>query len=94
MGSHHSKNSDSELQSPQINSPSMEQAHSPQTMSGTSRASHSYPGDRSGPSISSEFEESAPLADPEISSLVQLLQLPSSNPSCYSDGTIGTGKNC
>lgn len=74
----------------------MEQAYSPQTMSGTSRASHSYPGaiDWSGPSISSEFEESVPLADPEISSLVQLLQLPPSDLSCHSDGTIGAGKNC
>lgn len=93
LGSHHSKNTNSELRSPQINSPSMEQASSPQTMSGTSRASHSYPGavDWSGPSISSEFEESVPLADPEISSLVQLLQLPPSDPSCHSDGTIGDG---
>lgn len=92
-GSHQSKNADSELRSPQINSPIMEQAYSPQTMSGTSRASHSYPGaiDWSGPSISSEFEESVPLADPEISSLVQLLQLPPSDLSCHSDGTIGAG---
>lgn len=93
LGIHHSKNVDSELRGPHL--PCMEQAYSPQTMSGTPRASYSSPSavDWSGHSISSEIEESVPLADPEISSLVKLFQLPP-DPSFHSDGTTGAGKNC
>lgn len=95
LGMHQSKNVHSEpLQSPQTNSTCIEQAYSPETMSGKSHASYSYPSavDWTGQSISSELEGSVGLADPEISSLVQLFQLPPPDPSSHSD--IGAGKNC
>ncbi|XP_017227061.1 calmodulin-binding transcription activator 1 isoform X2 [Daucus carota subsp. sativus] len=88
---HQSKTVHSEpLQSPQTNSTCIEQAYSPETMSGKSHASYSYPSAVDwGQSISSELEGSVGLADPEISSLVQLFQLPPSDPSSHSD--IGAG---